>query len=204
MRRLFLIRHGRAEVPDEPRYWGSTDVPLSDLGRRQAGLLAGWAVGEELQSVFVSPLQRALDTGRAIAETCGRNVCELDDLREIDFGEWEGLSYTEIMAGYPEKAETWMAAPAEFTFPGGESAEAFRTRVEGALHGLIDGSSGDVAVVAHGGVLRAAITHLCKWPAEAFLSFALDVAGITTFELYDDMALLKGLNDTCHLRREER
>ena len=199
MKRLFLIRHGSTEQNDACRYFGVTDMPLSANGRHQAQLIADRLRSEHVIALFTSPLRRSLETAKVIAEPHQLEVETISGLREIDFGQWEGLTFDEIRSKNPDETSKWLKKPSTFVFPGGESVQEFRGRVLQALQDILN-VSGTVVLVAHAGSLRIIICHLCGWPAKSFHSFVLDTASITVLERYDDTPIVKTLNDTCHLK----
>ncbi len=102
MTKLLLVRHGQTLWNHVARYQGHTDIDLSDTGRTQAKLLSMRLAGVSLQAVYASDLRRALDTARIIAEPHDLAVQALPQLREINFGAWEGLTFKEIKAGYSD------------------------------------------------------------------------------------------------------
>src|SRR5262245_33095324 len=109
------------------RVFGRLDVALSDTGRAHAEQIAEALADEPIAAVYSSPRRRALDTARPLARALGLEPVVVDDLREIDFGELEGLTVPEIAERFPD-AVTWMTAPAGAAFPGGESVAALQER----------------------------------------------------------------------------
>jgi broad specificity phosphatase PhoE len=149
--RLFLVRHGESTYNAEGRLQGQADPPLSPLGRAEAEALARSLDGLSAQAV-VSDLVRARET----AALLGHPDAPTDRrLREIDVGEWEGRMLAEFPAG-PEFS--WRGGPV--VPPGGEAWEELVARVGGAVDELLDAGGGPWLVIAHGGVVRAAVTHL--------------------------------------------
>lgn len=147
MKRVYLIRHGLPEFPDgQRRCIGSSDFPLSPEGRLQAEDMARSL--PPVTAVFSSPLTRAAQTAQAIHS--GFTV--LDGLRELDYGQWEGLTFSEIRRDYPElyaaRADNLALQP-----PGAESCEAGLARFFAAMEEAVQRSPGDLAVVAHGGII---------------------------------------------------
>lgn len=143
--RLVLIRHGETEWSREKRHTGRTDVPLTAAGREEA-LLAGARLSQlSFSRVLTSPLQRATDT----AELAGllKQAEKDDDLVELDYGEYEGLTTAEIRE-QREGWEVWRDGT-----PGGETLEAAGTRADRVIARL-QHEQGDVAIVAHGHILR--------------------------------------------------
>jgi len=201
MKKLFLIRHGQTEQNGEPRYFGVTDLPLSTEGCRQAQLIADSLCDEQINALFTSPLCRSLETAGIIAEDHKLEARIVRGLSEIDFGQWEGLSFDEIRSRNPEQVSRWLNDPWNFAFPAGQSVQHFRSHVIEVIEQILD-VAGNVAVVAHGGSLRVIICHLCGWPINSFHSFSLDTASITVLEHFGDTTIVKTLNDTCHLQTE--
>src|SRR5579885_829681 len=153
--RLWLIRHGEPEASARGRCYGSLDVGLSPQGHRQAQTVASQLKKEPLAAIYSSPRLRCRQGAAILAN--GRN-CEVEvinDLTEIDFGQFEGRTYDEIAVSHPEFYQRWMKHPTEIEFPGGESFAAMRARVIRAADRLRARHRGEsVAIVTHGGVIR--------------------------------------------------
>ncbi|MHC4404461.1 MAG: histidine phosphatase family protein [Planctomycetota bacterium] len=203
MRRLVLARHAQVDPQYTGRFLGSTDVPLSEFGLRQAKALARSLQVDHSVPLFVSPLRRAGQT----AESFDHDSRIDSDLREIDFGRWEGLSFDEIAAshqdGTPDRAgqiERWSNFDLDFSFPDGELLEAFVTRVAQAADRLASDASDTVVAVTHGGVIRAMMCHLLGLEPRNYLLFDVKPASVTTINLFDGRGVLTGLGDTCHLK----
>jgi broad specificity phosphatase PhoE len=142
---LVLIRHGETEWSRDGRHTGRTDVALTHEGRRQAKLVGEWLAGRAFARVLTSPLSRALDTCRLAG--LGDRAEPREDLLEWDYGDYEGLTTPEIRGRRPGW-DLWRDG-----CPGGESPADVGRRVDGLLAEL-DEPDGDVAVFAHGHVLR--------------------------------------------------
>jgi len=151
---------------------GRGDVGLSDAGREHAHELAA-RVGP-VESLWTSPLLRARETAAAL----GSQPRVDDDLREIDFGDFEGRAFDEIAASDPELYRSWMEAPTRVRFPGGECWPELKERVLRSLERI----EGDAVVVTHAGVIRAALSEWLGIPDEAIFRIGLDYGGITVFE----------------------
>lgn len=152
LRRLILVRHGETAGQSSIRYYGVTDVPLSDQGRGQVLAARARIPGETWEAVWASTLCRSWQSARLIAP---RHPVHLEsDFREIDFGRWEGLTIEEIRALDPEAHARWQSEGAAFDFPGGESRAAFRARIARGLDRLVATEVESALVVAHKGVVR--------------------------------------------------
>jgi broad specificity phosphatase PhoE len=171
-RRLVLVRHGETVGNSSIRYYGRTDLALSELGRAQmraasAMIRSRYAI-TSLRRVFASPLVRAKEGARLVAVD-HRAIITVDEFVEVDFGLFEGLTADEIRARYPVEFQHWNKnrfAPG-YAYPKGESRSEFAARVERGVarmlamwqgeRGLADGCA---LLVAHRGVIRSIISHL--------------------------------------------
>src|SRR5271157_5849048 len=126
---FYFLRHGEAEWNAEGRLCGSTDVPLSDVGRRQAQLLARRLQPIVFETLYSSPLGRALETARLIGEAIGRKPVVDQRLVELNYGAWEGKTFEEITRATPAIYRAWDADPANMAPPGGESGVQLIERV---------------------------------------------------------------------------
>jgi len=156
--RVVLVRHGETVGQSSIRYYGSTDVALSGLGRDQAAAAAA-VIGEvPFDCVVASPLQRAWRSASIIAP--GRSIRLEAGFREIDFGRWEGLTREEIEARDPEAHAQWQREGIEFDFPGGERRNDFRARVVEGLERVLALDACSVLLVAHKGIVRTVAERL--------------------------------------------
>lgn len=203
MKKLFLIRHGITEQNEQRRYCGVTDVCLSSHGLRQVKLLDRSLSQEKITSIYTSPLNRCMETAGTIAESHSIKARSLQDLSEIDFGQWEGLTFDEIQTQYPEQIRRWFESPDTFVFPDGESVKGFRNRVLNSLNGILE-EDGNMVIVGHGGSLRFIICHLCDLGMNCLHSFELEPASVTVLEHHDESTVIRVLNDTCHLKTERQ
>lgn len=185
--KLFLIRHGETEYNKTFRFLGRTDVGLSEKGIEQARRLAGDLSSENITAIYTSDMLRARQTAEIIAEPHGATVTALSDLREIDFGRWEGLTYDEIMALEKDYFSVWIENPFDNDIPEGESWAAFKARLLSAVGLIIDSASdGKAVIVSHGGPIRFLVTHLNNHEEEHFKNFwpqpgSLTILNIQTF-----------------------
>jgi len=149
---LILVRHGETDWNFERRVQGHSDRPLNEKGRAQAHDLAEALAGEQLDAVYSSDLVRAHETARIVAERHRLEVTVVPDLREKNFGTWEGFTDDEIVARFPEaRGGPWGDA---------ETSEDLSERVLAALQRIADAHAGErVLVVSHGGSMRSALRH---------------------------------------------
>lgn len=201
MSKLILVRHGNTTGNSAMRFWGSTDVELSAEGIGQAKRLHERLAAESIDFIYASPLSRTRLTAEIIAEGRDMEINTSADLREIDFGEVEGLTYEEIVGKYPEMAEAlakWSPKP---SFPGGESLEDMDVRVRSFLANLDGHSSEDtILIVSHAGALRLMICNLLGISLDHWRHLQLDLASLSVLDTYPQGAIIKSLNDTAHLK----
>lgn len=135
---LLVVRHGESEWNAAGRWQGQSDPPLSARGEEQASRAAGALAGLGIDQVVTSDLHRARRTGEIISGLLGIAAPATDPgLREIDVGEWSGLTRVEIELGWPNLLAAWSAGRLEST-PGGETLTALRTRVNEAIRRVLD------------------------------------------------------------------
>ena len=168
---IVLARHGETEWSRDRRHTGRTDIPLTDNGRRQAGVLGDALAGQSFARVLSSPLSRALDTCREAG--LGDRAELTGDLCEWDYGEYEGITTAEIRTRRPGW-NLWRDG-----CPGGETAADVGRRVDRVLDSLA-GLEGDAAVFAHGHVLRVLTARWLGLGPEAGALFKLDTGTLST------------------------
>jgi alpha-ribazole phosphatase len=160
MSRVLFIRH--AETDMAGRFCGHSDPDLNDKGRTQLAKLGHVLSNETIDEVYSSDLRRAKSTAQAIAEARDIPLSLRPALREIDFGQWEGLTWGQIEERDPEYAREWMARYPHLPAPSGESFQTFEERILQEVNQLLNSSRGPSAVVTHAGVLRVVMRHLCE------------------------------------------
>ncbi|MEY2900615.1 MAG: hypothetical protein RL247_781, partial [Actinomycetota bacterium] len=118
--KLHIVRHGETIWHAENRYAGHTDVPLTEEGLKQAQLLVNWAEQATLDVVATSDLSRAVNTARPLADAIGVELQQFVQLREVDFGECDGLTEAEMRSQFPIARQQFEKFPATSPLPGGE------------------------------------------------------------------------------------
>ena len=195
---VYLVRHAESQYNAEGRIQGQSDVPLSTLGLQQADALARAFRDVALDAVYSSPLRRALDTASRIASHHHLEVITDSRLMEINAGVFQGLRFEEMASQYPDAAARWAAGDPDFVIPGGESRRALMQRGKKALEDILNQPWQHVVVVAHGGLLSAALKGLLDIPAERN-PFRFFNASISRLVKESQLKLLT-LNQTEHLR----
>jgi len=151
---LLLIRHGETQWNAQARIQGHRDVALSARGLRQAQMLARFLAGAAIDAVYSSDLARASQTAQPLANALALPLRIDARLRERAFGLFEGCTYEEAEANWPNEFAIWRRREPHYALPGGESYLAARARVLACLEEIArDHAGASVAVVSHGGVL---------------------------------------------------
>jgi broad specificity phosphatase PhoE len=208
LRRIYLVRHGVTAWNQAMRMQGQTDVPLAELGQEQAARIGRRMALMALppQAVWSSDLSRARTTAEAIAQPLGLTVRTLPQLRETGFGVWEGLTRDEIVArGEGELLANYRLDPFHNRPPGSESLEEVWSRMIAAME-IIRADSGGaerIAVVGHGGSLRALICDALSAPITSMRHLFFENASLSIIEEKEGAnGLFRRLllfNDTLHL-----
>jgi broad specificity phosphatase PhoE len=162
LRQILLVRHGETDGGSSIRYFGSTDVDLSDAGRAEMRRVAMEFAPRRVDLWLASNLRRSWSAAAIVSR--GASVRIEPELREIHFGQWEGLTREEIAARDPVLYQDWKAGAEGFEYPGGEARAAFRARVGRALERLIPSHARFAAGVLHKGVIREVARQLTGEP----------------------------------------
>ncbi len=199
--RLIFVRHGQTTWNLASRYQGHADSDLSELGLIQAERVGNRLKDTRIDAVYSSDLKRASDTAEAIAEHHGLSVRTDPRLREVCFGEWEGLTVSEIKELYPEAFANYRKDSVTYRSPGGERLEALQARVVEVVNEIVRAHPDETVVIAtSGGPIRAFLCYALNVPLATFRKVSLDNAGITSYRRRaDDDWVLETLNDACHL-----
>lgn len=160
METLYLVRHGQTLWNAESRMQGRMDSPLTEAGHAHAADNAAWLAGESIETMFASPLGRTRATAAIIGQHLGLEARFDDRLMERHCGIWEGLTLVDIERRWPDAFRSWRAEPFHFRPPGGENLPDMVKRVSPFLEWLRSVPARRVAIVSHGMIGRAMLTHL--------------------------------------------
>jgi len=195
---LILIRHGETLWNKEGRIQGTSDVELSVAGIEQARRLALSLKDSEIGAIHASSLQRAYRTAEIINSFHGRKIEVHPELMEMDQGDFEGLSFQELMACEKEFIHRWIADPASVRMPRGESLAELQDRVWPPVEKII--AAGENAlVVAHNFTIAAILCRIRNISLSEFRSTCVDTASRTVIRFRDGRANIEVMNDRSHL-----
>ncbi|HEY3910713.1 MAG TPA: histidine phosphatase family protein [Stellaceae bacterium] len=193
MTAFYLVRHG------EPAVFGRINgrisgIGLSERGRAEAMLVADRLAGENIAAIYASPMQRTRETAEILAARLDLPVGHRDDMIELDFGEWTGLTFDQVRAD--PRWPLWQSCRSIAAIPGGESWRHVQDRVVGALFELRRSHpEGNVAVISHGDVIRAALLFALGMPLDFYARLEIGLASLSTIRIDDFGIRVSAVNE---------
>lgn len=168
--KLILVRHGHVEGIAPPRFRGRKEVPLTDLGRKQAVATAARIASEwKVDAVYTSPMSRSSDTARAIAGHYGLVPRTIPELVDFDYGEWGWKTHEEVQGGWQALYDLWFSAPQLVRIPGGDTLQELALRAADALRLMLEAHRDQTVVaVGHDSVNRALLLQLLDLPLSGY------------------------------------
>jgi len=199
MTRLILIRHAQSDYTLENRYCGFSDPPLNNRGRWQSKRMAAYLKNVSVNMVYSSDLRRAYETAKIVFKN--ESIEKLTDLREMNFGIFEGLKYEEIIEKYPKHYKDWTDNPIKVKIPEGETLESLSKRVrEGLFLILSQHKDRKIALVTHGGPIRIILCDALRYDLEMFWQIEQEVCALNIlYYSKESLPLVVKMNDVSHL-----
>jgi broad specificity phosphatase PhoE len=199
--RLILVRHGETPWNVTLQYQGHANVPLNERGREQARRTAARLRRLEVRALYASDITRAWETAEIIGTAIGQTPVPMPELREIDVGQWEGLTPEELYRRFPDHMAEYRRDPARTVRLGGESYAQLQARALVALQRIQEShAQGEVVVaVSHGGTIRALLCHVIGLDLGNFGRMWLDNGSLTELRLGRNGWRLMRLNDAAHV-----
>jgi broad specificity phosphatase PhoE len=194
---------------ERPTFTGWTDKPLTARGERQADAVARRLGEEKLHAVYSSDLRRAMHTAERIAAVHSLKVQSDADLREVNYGAWEGIGEAEIVAAWNREWELRLADPENQSPPDGESYAALWARMEPVLTSIVARHRAEnVALVGHNGTIRILLCHLLGMDIKNYRRIRVSNGGLSRVEVHHDReyaggwprAVVSCLNETRYLQ----
>ena len=201
MSKLFLVRHGSTDYNSGRRFLGYSDIELNTTGYRQVERLRDRLANEKIDAIYSSDLKRTLATAEVISSGRDVDIVACPELREVNYGICEGLTFQEIGSRHPDVAAKCVNFTLELAFPEGECFEEFIERTCGFL-GKLDkhGQSETVLIVSHNGPLKVLICRFLGIDMEHWWQISIDTASLSIVDTSLRGARISCLNDTCHLK----
>lgn len=201
MTKILLVRHGHVEGITPERFRGREPLELTVLGRAQAQSVAhridnAWHPNK----IYTSPMSRCIETGAAIAKTCGISTEICDDLNDIDYGAWQFKTFEQAKSENPALFTAWFATPHLIRFPNGESLQDIITRAANVLRLVLARHPAEtIVLVGHDSVNRAILIQLLDQPLSAYWRVAQEPCCINEIDIDDGRIRILRLNETQHL-----
>ena len=198
--RICLVRHGETEWNAERRIQGQIDIGLNETGLRQAAAAGRWLKAAGIMALYSSDLKRARTTAEAIGAALGLVPTLVPEMRERRYGVFEGLTYAEAQARFPDGYAAFEGRNADYNFENGESLRDMYARVTGKLLEIAAAHAGQVVVVVlHGGVLDIINRFVRGNGLEAPRDFLIPNAGINWVSVSEGRWHLDHWGETAHL-----
>ena len=201
MTSIYLIRHGQTAWNKEEIFRGRTDVPLNEIGFREAELVGEYLKGIDIHVIYSSPLSRARETARRIAQFFNLKVQPLEGINDMSFGKWEGRPLKEVQISDRELYQQWREKPHLVRLPGGESLDEVRIRAMAALDEVVQYHHGmNLVLVSHRVINKVIICGILGIDNSHFWQISQDGAAINLIQFQEGKYILSLLNETCHLK----
>ncbi|WP_238524757.1 alpha-ribazole phosphatase [Halanaerobium hydrogeniformans] len=193
--KMLLIRHGETDWNKELIFQGHSDTELNEKGIKNAKKNAELLKDLNYDYIYCSDLKRAKDTAGFIADKLNKKIIESKEIRELDFGKWEGLDFKSIEEKYPDEFKAWQEDFLKNNPPGGEKISDFTERVNRFFKSVLKKHRDKkIIVVTHGGVIKTYLTEIMAVPKKRFWQFQIENNSLTEIKFTGEVAVLTKLN----------
>jgi probable phosphoglycerate mutase len=201
MTSIYLVRHGQTAWNKEEIFRGRTDISLNEVGFREAELAGEYLKGRDIHVIYSSPLLRAKETARRIAQVFNLKVQTLGAIIDMSFGKWEGRPLKEVQIHDEDLYQQWRERPHLMKLPGGESLDEVRIRAMAALEAVVESHHGNnIVLVSHRVINKVIICGVLEIDNSHFWQIGQDTAAINLIQFKEGKYILSLLNETCHLK----
>ena len=202
MTEIIIIRHGETEWNKTGRFQGHSDVPLSAEGRAQAAMLGKNLSVDHVDMIYASDLTRAMETAAPLAQRFGLEVISDPQLRELNFGAWEGRNFNDVNAENPNAMKNFYTDPEQADIPESEPFPEFQRRIAGRVREIVAQKRGKrIVIVSHGASIRILLADLLSMPIRSIWHLSQLNTAVNKIRFEDDgFAVVTLMNDTSHLR----
>jgi len=193
-----LVRHGEHVLAGRVLAGRTPGVGLSEKGRSEIASVAARLAGERIAALYSSPLQRTRETAEILSAQLDLPVGYREDVIELDFGEWTGMTFDQVRAD--RRWEFWQSCRSISAVPGGESMRQAQDRVVDALFDLRQTHrDGTVVIVSHGDIIRAALLFALGMPLDLYSRIEVGLASVSTIRIEDSRIRVLAVNERHHL-----
>ncbi|WP_432401706.1 alpha-ribazole phosphatase [Wukongibacter sp. M2B1] len=195
MLNVTFVRHGESDMNKKGVYCGWTNSILTKEGIIQAEEVDKKLADEKFDLIISSDLDRCLKTAEIINRSHKKEIIKETALKELNFGDWEGLNYNAICNNYPKEVNLWRDDYINFKIPKGESLIEMHNRVNKGFNEIIDKiSEGNILIVSHSGVIRSILAQQVCGGVEGVWKFKIDNCGIARLQISDGFPIIVGIN----------
>jgi len=197
MTKLILVRHALTTDNQNNRLSGHIDSAISESGKKQINKLTNYLEKIEIDKIYTTTSSRTKDTVKQIAKLKKINIIEKETLKEISFGDFEGITFDEIRSNHPKQFQDMIDKEYEYKYPNGESLIDSYNRVANEISKIIfDNKDKTILICSHGGTIRNIITYLISNSYEYHWNFKIDNASITILEVENGFTVIDTMNNT--------
>ena len=201
MVKLILVRHALTVDNQKSRLSGHIDSSISEEGKEQIDKITNYLKDFDIDKIYTTTSSRTKDTVKKLSELKSIEIIEKESLKEISFGDFEGLTFDEIKDKYPKEFQDMIEKGYEYKYPNGESLIDSYNRVCIELDNIISNNDDrTILICSHGGTIRNIITYLISNSYKYHWNFKIDNASVRVVEVDNGFAVINKLNDTSFLK----
>jgi len=190
--KFILVRHGETKANIDKIYSGWSNYELTEKGKLQIKILAEELRTYKVDAIYASSLGRTMETAKEIGKIIGKEVVSDDNLREINFGVFDGKTAKEIEESYPNEWKAWLKDYESYKIPDGECLQDMLNRVKGFID-KVKGNDGTYIIVSHAGVIQSIITYLLDLELKKMWHFQCAPGGYVEIDYINDFGYLRKL-----------
>lgn len=197
MVKLILVRHALTVDNQKSRLSGHIDSSISEEGREQIDKITNYLKDFDIDKIYTTTSSRTKDTVKKLSELKSIEIIEKESLKEISFGDFEGLTFDEIKDKYPKEFQDMIEKGYEYKYPNGESLIDSYNRVCIELDNIISNNDNrTILICSHGGTIRNIITYLISNSYKYHWNFKIDNGSVTILEVQDGFTVITSMNNT--------
>lgn len=197
MVKLILVRHALTVDNQRSRLSGHIDSSISEEGKEQIDKITNYLKDFDIDKIYTTTSSRTKDTVKKLSELKSIEIIEKESLKEISFGDFEGLTFDEIKDKYPKEFQDMIKKGYEYKYPDGESLIDSYNRVCTELDNIISNNDNQtILICSHGGTIRNIITYLISNSYKYHWNFKIDNGSVTILEVQDGFTVITAMNNT--------
>ena len=196
MVKLILVRHALTVDNQKSRLSGHIDSSISEEGKEQIDKITNYLKDFDIDKIYTTTSSRTKDTVKKLSELKFIEIIEKESLKEISFGDFEGLTFDEIKDKYPKEFQDMIENGYEYKYPNGESLIDSYNRVCIELDNIISNNDRTILICSHGGTIRNIITYLISNSYKYHWNFKIDNGSVTILEVQDGFTVITAMNNT--------